>query len=51
MGEPIQYIYAALSMIVVALVLVFGVWGSQYVPRQREKPEETEGGKPDVSTD
>lgn len=42
MGEGIQYIYAALSIIVVALVLVFGVWGSQYVPRRREKPENPE---------
>lgn len=49
----VQFVYALISIIVVALVITFGVgWGSNYVPpRQREKPgQKREGGESDVST-
>lgn len=47
-----QFVYALISAIVVVLVIAFGVWGSNYVPRQREKLAETEeGGQSDVPTD
>ena len=50
----VQFVYALLSIIVVALVITFGVGcGSNYVPpREREKLGQTgQGGESDVSTD
>lgn len=48
----LQFIYLFFSIIVVSLVAKFGVWGSQYVPREREKlAAKGQGGSPDVPTD
>ena len=53
-GEMVQFVYALISISVVALVIIFGVGGrSNYVPpRETEELGQTrEGGESDVSTD
>jgi hypothetical protein len=53
-GEMVQFVYALISISVVALVIIFGVGGrSNYVPsREIEELGQTrEGGESDVSTD
>lgn len=50
----VKFIYALMSIIMMAMVIVFGVgWGSNYVPSRKaeELGQTREGGESDVSTD
>ena len=50
----VQFFYALISIIVLAMVIAFGVgWRSNYVPPRKteELGQMREGGESDVSTD
>lgn len=53
-GQMVQFVYALISISVVALVIIFGVGGrSNYVPPRETKElgQMRKGGESDVSTD